>query len=203
VHTVARLQAGQAPNATLLLAPLRSPARMRLLQLGGLHAMAALLMLTLADQIDVGMPQAWEAMRQAQDEAATMAALEALQGGLTLRVALLLPVVLLFWHAPVLVSRDARIGVAQALFGSALASLRNLGAFVVYGLCWVGADLLLSTLLGGVLGLLGLPQLAMLVAVPVALLFSASFYASLHASVMGCIDFDDAELAPPASAINS
>jgi uncharacterized membrane protein len=81
--------------------------------------------------------------------------------------------------------------LGKALFISATASGRNLGAFVVYGLSWVAADLVLSLLLGGLLAALGLGQAVVLFVLPGAMIFSAAFYASLRASIDGCIDFED------------
>lgn len=188
VHTTEQVQRGARPSPALLFEPLRQARRNTLLMLGGVHALAVMLMLGLADLIDPSLGDLWETLHAATDDQATADAMQALRSGMVLRVALLTPVALLFWHAPVLVHREGA-GVAKALFGSALASLRNLGAFVVYGLSWLLADLLLSAVLGVLLGALGLPQLALLLAVPVAMLFSAAFYASLHASVHGCIDF--------------
>ena len=190
VHTSEQVLRGARPTPALLFTPLRLPQRKALLMLGGVHALAVMLMLWLGDLIDPSLSQVWETLHEASDDDATAAAMQALRGGMLLRVALLIPVALLFWHAPVLVHREGT-GVAKALFASALASVRNLGAFVAYGLSWAVADLLLSATLGVLLGVLGLPQLALLIAVPVAMLFSAAFYASLHASVHGCIDFGD------------
>jgi hypothetical protein len=190
VDAAAAVQSGQRPLPTHLIGPLRLPARTRLLQLGGLHALASFLLLMLADLLDPGMADAWTAMRDDDSSAeTTLAAIGALQQGMVLRAALLLPVVLTFWHAPVIITRtDASLG--KALFISATASARNLGAFVVYGVCWVLADLALSLLLGGLLAALGLGQAAMLLILPGAMIFSAAFYASLRASIDGCIDFD-------------
>jgi len=57
--------------------------------------------------------------------------------------------------------------------------------------CWALADLVLSLLLAGLLAALGLGQVAMLLVLPGAMIFSGAFYASLKASVDGCIDFED------------
>lgn len=83
-----------------------------------------------------------------------------------------------FWHAPALVHWGGQ-GVAQSLFSSTLAIWRAKGAFLVYVLTWAGLAAgagLVSALL---LGLLGLPQLAGLVAMPIGLIFSTAFYISL------------------------
>lgn len=192
VHSSSRALQGERLTPLLLFAPLRSPQRNKLLQLGGLHAAAALLMFALAGLIDPDFGTQWSlalGSTEADDEI-TARAVSAVQQGLLLRLLLLLPVLLTFWHAPVIIHRtDA--SVAKALFASGLATLRNLGTFVVYGLTWVGADLLLSVLVGGLLGLLGQSALAVLVVVPSSMLFSAAFFASIHASVHGCIEFTD------------
>lgn len=202
VHTLEASAAERRPTVSGLLAPLLSPRRGALLRLGLLYALVAWGMLMLADVIDPSLPDAWDALRSnatgTEAEERMAEAMQSLQTGMLLRLTMLMPVALLFWHAPVIIHREGA-GVAKALFASALASWRNLGAFVTYGVCWALADLALSLLLGGVLGLMGLPQLAMLLAVPVALLFSAAFYASLYASVLGCLDFnapDDRSEAP-------
>lgn len=204
VEAVQQLRQGKRPPPWTLGAALAPARRLPMLQLGTLHAVAGALVLGLAEAIDPGLIEAWRLVvtDAAADDASRMAAFETLQYGMLLRLALLTPVMLLFWHAPVILLREGG-SVAKALFGSALASFRNLGAFTVYGLAWVGVDLALSAVLGTVLALLGLAQFAFFFAMPAALLFSAAFYASLHASVHGCLDFTDAavggrEAAPPA-----
>lgn len=191
VEATGAMQSGQRPQPSHLFNPLRSPARRTLLKLGGLHALASFLLLMLADLLDPGMGEVWDTLRSDDSTAeATVAAIGDLQQGMVLRAALLLPVVLTFWHAPVVIARtDA--GLGKALFISATASWRNLGTFVVYGLCWVMADLVLSLVLSGLLAALGLGQAAMLFVLPSAMIFSAAFYASLKASIEGCIDFED------------
>lgn len=195
VHEVQALQAGQPASLGHLLAPLRSPARPRLLKLGALHAVLAFVLLGLADLVDPGLEAAWDVLRSGDEdqrtEAEVMAAIGDLQGSMVLRALLMVPLSLLFWHAPVLVHRE-NMAIPKALFASALASWRNLGAFGVYALAWAGADVALSMLLGGLLTLLGLQQLVMLLAMPVALMFSTAFYASLAATVEGCLEIDAA-----------
>lgn len=190
-------ETGTRPMPQVLLQALGPATRKPVLMLGLWHAVAVATMLWLADLVDPGMSEAWSnVMGSELPEAAQMSAMEAVQQGMFIRMAMLIPVSLVFWHAPVILVRSGG-SVARALFGSALASLRNLGAFFVYGVAWVAADLALSALVGGALSLLGLGQWAMMLAVPAALFFTAAFYASLRATVDGCIDFEDA---PPAAA---
>jgi hypothetical protein len=191
VHAIERLQAGDRPSAAMLFAPLRGPRRIDILKLGVLHALAVFSVMLLADTIDP-MPTAAPAAPGAtgDDDVGTLL----LSNQMLTRQLLIAPVALLFWHAPVLIHREGA-SLGKALFGSALASLRNLAPFTVYALGWLA----LSALIGGLLALIPVPQLVLMVIVPVAMLFSAAFYASLHATVHGCIDFSIAELAPPAA----
>ena len=190
VDAAAAVQAEQRPLVTHLIGPLRSTSRAALLQLGAVNAAGSFLLLLLADALDPGMADAWTTMRDSETSAdATLDAIGALQQGLVLRAVLMLPLVLTLWHAPMVVVRTGA-GVGKALFISATATWRNLGAFVVYGVAWILADLVLSLLLAGLLTALGLGQLAMVLVLPGAMVFSGAFYASLKASVDGCIDFD-------------
>jgi hypothetical protein len=132
-------------------------------------------------------------------EEQALTALDAVRAGMLMRGAMLMPVALLFWHAPVIVHRIGG-SAARALFASALASWRNLGAFVVYGLTWLVADLLLSGSIGVLASATGQPQLIMMLVLPAAIVFAAAFYASLHASVHACIEFDEVVRANAAAA---
>ena len=101
-------------------------------------------------------------------------ALPAVALALVLGTALSLP----FWHAPALVYWGGQ-GVAQALFSSTLAVWRAKGAFLVYGLAMAGLVAVFGMVTALLLGLFGAPELAGLVAMPAALMFSTVFYVSL------------------------
>ncbi len=196
VHTVEQMRRHDAKATPgLLFAPLleAGPRRITLLKLGLAHGLCILLLLALVDLLDPSFGQTWQDMSDAGSDQARTEAMQAVQIGMLWRQVILVPISLIFWHAPVLVHRDD-MSLGKALFASALASLRNAGAFVAYGASWLAV----SALVVGVLTLLGNPQLVLLIAVPLAMLMSAGFYASLHATVHGCIDFgDEAEVDPP------
>ncbi|HIV70548.1 MAG TPA: hypothetical protein H9903_06445 [Candidatus Aquabacterium excrementipullorum] len=111
----------------------------------------------------------------------------ALQAFLPWWVALTIPVSLVFWHTPALVYWG-RMAVGKALFFSAVASWRNLGAFAVYGACWVG---LLFTV-GMVMQVLALvvpsPPLMTMTLIMAVMWVFAAFYASLYFSVVDCFE---------------
>lgn len=87
-----------------------------------------------------------------------------------------------FWHALALV-HWGRQTAAQALFSSTLALWRTKGAFLVYGLGWLGMVVLASLMAGIGAGLLtaalGSPALAMAFFALSFVVISATFYVSL------------------------
>ncbi len=83
-----------------------------------------------------------------------------------------------FWHAPALVHWGAQ-GVGQALFSSTLAVWRSKGAFLVYGVAWVGLVMGFGLAAALLFGLLGAHQLASWAALAAGLVFSTVFYISL------------------------
>jgi hypothetical protein len=83
-----------------------------------------------------------------------------------------------YWHALALVHWGGQ-GPWQALFSSTLALWRCRGAFVVYGLTWFGLTTAFALVSGVVLSIVGLPQLATLLAITAGLFFSTLFYVSL------------------------
>ncbi|MEO8297426.1 MAG: BPSS1780 family membrane protein [Burkholderiales bacterium] len=190
--------AGQRLTPLMLLAPFRSTRRGVLLRLGVAYAVCGLAAFWLADLADPDFDTHWQAMMSSSADtpadltraAETMAAV---QRGAVIRALAFLPVVLLFWHAPVIAWRT-EAGVAKALFSSGLATLRNIGAFGLFGLSWLLADVVCSTLVATLLGLLGLGSAALVLIMPLGLMFLAAFYASLRATVLGCIEFDDPPL---------
>jgi hypothetical protein len=171
--------------------PLRSDARRRraLLTLCVLYGLSAMLTLVLVDAVSDG---AWGRLQAllAQGDAqqaqvdAILAEPGVVTGGLLgALLALLLSVP--FWHAPALVHWGGQT-VGQSLFSSSLALWRAKGAFFVYGMTFTGLLLLSGFTLAAVLGLLGAPQLAGLLALPLGLTFSALFYVSLLFSFNDC-----------------
>ena len=89
------------------------------------------------------------------------------------------------WHAPALIVWGGQ-SVGQAMFSSTLALWRARGAFVLYGLGWMGVALAamgLSSILGA---LLGNGTVAGLVIMPIGLAVTCAYYASLFFSFQGC-----------------
>lgn len=102
-----------------------------------------------------------------------------------------------FWQAPPLVYWQGQ-GVAQALFSSTLALWRCKGAFAVYALAWFAVIVVFAAIAALLFSLLGARQLAGVVAMPAALVFSTVFYVSLLFTYEGCFSEGDASSLPAA-----
>jgi len=160
--------------------PLRTDAARRrtLLKLCLGYGIAIVTVLLLAHWVS---DRAWERL-DALGPRADNAQLEALMPGLVRATLLMctggLLVSVPFWHAPALVYWQGQ-SVGQALFSSTLAVWRSKGAFFVYGMAWLGVILGFGAVAALLFGLLGLGQLASVLALPAGLMFSTVFYISL------------------------
>ena len=123
---------GERVTPGVLIEAVRAPdtPRKTFLQLGGAYIAAVQLMMLLASAVGPGAEAVADAMAAMQDSAEMVVSPVVLEDMLW-RMALLMPVSLVFWHTPALVLW-ARMPVGKALFFSAVATWRNLGAFVIY-----------------------------------------------------------------------
>ena len=149
---------GKFPTPAVLLVAFRTgQQRLRdMLTLGALYAVGFLAVMGLSALVDGGefakvyLGGAPLSKEMAQDGA--------FQGAMWLAMLLYLPLSLLFWHAPGLVHWHG-VPPVKALFFSIVACVRNFGAFLVYGLSWMGVFLLagvVMTLATALLATLGL-----------------------------------------------
>ena len=190
--------AGRVPTPTLLIKALRGPRErtITLVQMGLVYGVAGFALQVLADWLNPAFNDQFGDLMNSTGvgggtagDAMSAADATGLESGMLLRMVLPVPLALLFWHAPVIVYREGG-GLVRALFASAVACWRNLGAFVVYGLSWGALISAASLLIVVVFTLLGQPRLSVIAVVPLVLAFSAGFYASLHFTIADCISFD-------------
>ncbi len=119
-----------------------------------------------------------------------------LLSGIVIRLSLTMLLGVPLWHAPALIVWGGQ-SVGQAMFSSTLALWRSRGAFVLYGLGWMGVALAamgLSSVLGA---LLGNSTLASLVIMPIGLAVTSAYYASLFFSFQGCFLAESTASSPP------
>ena len=186
---------GHFATPRVFIVPLRAPRarQIAMVQLGLAYAIGSYALAWLCDGLDGG---AFEALMDAlpNSQTAPQGVASQLAGsdlwwGLTLRMGLASVLAVPFWHAPALVFWDGH-SVAKALFSSTIACWRNRRAFAVYSLTWFALVSLVGV--GGslVFGLLGQAQLFALAAVPMTLLLTTVFYASLYFTFADCFSAD-------------
>ena len=99
--------------------------------------------------------------------------------GLWVAMALYVPVLMAFWHAPALVHWHG-VSPAKSLFFSLAACWGNRGAMFFYGIGWVGVFLLGGMALSLLGAMLGGAQAMQLILYPAVLLMAAMFHTSLY-----------------------
>jgi len=194
---------GSVPTPAVFIAPLKAerPRVVSLLWLGALYAGATFATMWLSGIADGGalaaLMDSVPAAPTAPDAMAAKLDVPGLFLGLLLRFGLTGLLSVPFWHAPALVYWDGQ-RCAQALFSSTLACWRNRGAFVVYSLTWFALVMAFGVLASLVFALLGSPQLFAVAAVPISLLITTVFYASLYFTFAD--SFTDNDVAPTINA---
>ncbi|MDT9000517.1 BPSS1780 family membrane protein [Paucibacter sp. APW11] len=184
----------KTPTVAVFVAPLQLTPQRRNTQLllCLAYALATLLVMLLADWADGGALSSFQELlaRGNADEKTIEAALAepALFWGSLLRLSLAALLSVPFWHAPALVHWGGQ-GVMQALFSSTLGVWRNRQAFALNALSWGGVIFAASLILTVVLALLDLGRLLPLLAMPMGLLISTVFYASLYFTFVDCFMF--------------
>ena len=208
---------GRFPTPAVMLKALRTGRdRMRALAvLGALYAAGFLAVMALSALFDGGQ----FAMVYMGGEPMTREIAEdpRFQTAMWVSLVLYLPLSLLFWHAPGLVHWHG-VPPVKSLFFSIVACVRNMGAFTLFGLGWLGVFLLGGVLISLVaslfaaLGLLGAgaaPGLVGSLMVGMALVMAGMFFSSVVFTFRDCFEPPEnplsktasAALAPPESAL--
>ena len=200
----AQAEQGRTPLPTVLLVAFRT-GRQRLdamLVLGGLYAAGFLGIMGLSALVDGGQ----FARVYLGDIPLTpeLAQSGAFMVAMWLAIVLYLPLSMLFWHAPGLVHWHG-VPPVKALFFSAVACVRNLGAFFLYGLAWMGVFLIASLLLSLVVTVLALAGLGASIGVglmvALAMTLATMFFTSIVFTFRDC--FEAPEPATPPAARDS
>lgn len=195
-----RVLTGQLLTPTVMLEPFKTdPAtRKSFMLLGAAYGLAMLLALSLATWL--GPDQALlEDLQSKSKDLGDMLGDPLIQQVLLLELLLTLPVTLVFLHAPALILW-AHMPVPKALFFSLMASWRNLGAFAVFGLGWLGVLCAVALLAAGIAAIVPIPLVSSVLMMTASMWVAASFYASLYFTVVDCFEPHQPEVAPSSAA---
>jgi hypothetical protein len=177
---------GRFPMPTTLVTAFRSGAKKAqpMLILGGMYAAALLLVVAFAGLVgSASAPVELQEGTQATPEMAVQAIVN--NPGFWFGLLLYLPTVMAFWHAPALVHWH-QVPPLKSVFFSLVACLRNLLAFIVFGLMWIGITMALIVIVSLLSSILGNPQIAGVVLVPGTLMIAAMIFTSTYFSFRDC-----------------
>ena len=187
--------AGRFPMPTQLLTAFRGGADKTrgVLSLGGLYGLALLLVLLIAGLMEGG-----------TDVPATMTAEEAMRTALSspalwFAMVAMLPLQMLFWHAPALLFWHG-VPPVKSLFFSLMACWANKGALLVFLLGWTGLFVVLSLALSLLGALLGGAEIAGAIVYPAVLFMASMFFTSIWFTFRDSFDGDEAPELPPGGA---
>jgi hypothetical protein len=191
-----RVLTGQRITPTVLFEALKGAdaPRRDFAVLGVVYIVATLVIQQLAGWLGPDAEMLEKAIRNSQ-ESATLGDDPIVLQSMLWRLGLTLPITLAFWHTPALLLWG-KVPVAKALFFSAVATWRNIGAFIMYGLTWLGLILVIGLVSSFLLALLPIPVLANMLAAVASMLLAGAFYASLYFSVIDCFEPQHTEQPP-------
>lgn len=171
---------GRKPTPALLLVAFRSGSQHlhSMLMLGGLYAAGFLLIIGASSLVDGGTfasvylgqtPMTRELTEEPE-----------FQSAMWLSMFLYLPLSLAFWHAPALIHWHG-ISPVKSLFFSFVGCIRNIGAYLVFGVCWIGVFIVSGMALAIVTGILAMliGSIAGGLMVATALMLAAIFFTSI------------------------
>jgi hypothetical protein len=178
---------GKFPMPTVLLSAFRAGRQQlrAMMVLGLLYAVGFLLVLGISATVDGGKFAHLYLLGGALTPETLME--PDFESAVLLAMALYMPLSLLFWHAPALVYWHG-VAPVKSLFFSMVACMRNLGAFTVYNLVWLGAFLAMGMVVALVAALFGSPEAVSGIMFPVAMVMAAMFFTSIYFSFRDCFD---------------
>lgn len=183
-----RVLTGQRITLSVMFEALKGPEapRRAFATLGAVYVLVTLLMLQVSQWLGPD-PDAIDKLMSTTEDAAELFTNPLIQEDMMWRMLLTIPVSLVFWHTPALLLW-ARLPVAKALFFSAVATWRNIGAFMVYGMGWLGIMLAVALVDRALLAIIPEPLIGNMVAIVASMWVASAFYASLYFTVVDCFE---------------
>ena len=173
-----QIEQGKKVYPNLLLAGFRTPAFKRLLALGVLYLIAAVIAVAASAVVDGGV--FWNIMSGAKDLDTETIRGSGLSLAMMFSAAVYTPAAMAFWYAaPLIAWQDMSIG--KAIFYSFFAVKRSGMAFLVYALSWVLIGIILPAILSSVVALIvGKAFAVMVVLLTLSLVLTVVMYCSFY-----------------------
>lgn len=173
-----RIEQGQRVFPNVLLTGFRPRVRNRLLQLGGLYLLAAVLAIAASTLVDGGV--FWNAMSgQGTLDAETIRDSN-MSLAMLFAAAVYTPAAMAFWYAAPLIAWQ-KMGVGKAIFYSFFAVWRQGRAFLTYGLAWIALGVLLPLVVSIITALLfEKAVVTIMVLLPLSIVLTVIMYCSFY-----------------------
>ncbi|WP_019139535.1 BPSS1780 family membrane protein [Noviherbaspirillum massiliense] len=173
-----QIERGKRVYPSMLFKIFRTPALGRLLQLGALYLIAAIVAVASSALIDGGV--FWQVMSGQLPLNATAVRSSNMTLAMIFAAVVYTPAIMAFWHAAPLITWQ-NMGVGKALFYSFFAVRRAGKAFLVYGLAWVAIGVILPSIASSILALVfGQPGIVMMLLLPLTLVMTVVMYCSFY-----------------------
>lgn len=185
-----RVQNGERVTVGVLYDGFRSPAFSRLLWLGVLYLVMALLAIAVSSLADDGLLWSMMVLQKEVDETALRNS--DILGGLLVAALAYVPALMAFWYAGALIMWNG-MPVGKAVFYSFFAVKRAAYAFIAFGAAWVLIGVVAPSFVAMLVGaLIGNLYAVLIVVVPVSFALTAVMYCSFYPTyvdVFGKPDF--------------
>lgn len=178
MQACAHIEQGKKVYPNLLLSGFRSPAFRRLLTLGVLYLVAAVLAVAASALIDGGV--FWQVMSGQKELGPETMRDSGMSLAMLFSAVVYLPAAMAFWYAaPLIAWQDMSVG--KAIFYSFFAVHRARKAFLVYGLAWALIGVLVPAIVSSIVALLVSRSLVvMMVLLPLSLMLTVVMYCSFY-----------------------
>ncbi|AIY39954.1 hypothetical protein LT85_0794 [Collimonas arenae] len=172
------IEQGKRVYPNLLTIGFRSPALQKLLLLGVLYLVAAVIALAASSLIDGGLfwqmvtGQSTPDPKEIQDSSISLA--------MMFSAVVYIPAAMAFWYAAPLIMWQ-KMGVSKAIFYSFFAVSREMKAFAVYGLAWAAIGVLLPAIISVLIAVvIGSPSVTMMILLPLSIALTVVMYCSFY-----------------------
>jgi len=177
---------GVRVHPKLLFFAFRSPQAARLVQLGSLYFIAALIALGASSLIDGGV--FWQVMSGQLSLTAKNIEGTNMMGAMLFAMLVYLPALMGFWFAGPLIAWQ-EMSLFKAVFYSFFATIRATRAFLVYGLSWFILGGLIPTIVSVIIAAItGNPNLILLMMMPFSMMLTIILYCSFYPTYKSIFD---------------
>lgn len=177
---------GQRVHPRVLFFAFQSPEVAKLVQLGILYFIAAIIALGASTLVDDGV--FWRVISGQMELTAKNVEGTNMMSAMLFAMLVYLPTMMGFWFAGPLIAWQ-KMPLFKAIFYSFFATMRAIGAFLVYGLAWFALGGILPSIISVfIAALTGSPNIILLLMMPLSMLITIILYCSFYPTYKSIFD---------------